>query len=392
MKFDFNRVIDRRTTNDIKWNHRVVKSSYDSSAQRKVIPLWIADMDFACPPCVVNAIRQRAEKEIFGYCAPPQSYFEAVGAWYLRRYGWQADPKRIVITPSVVAAVNIAIRAFTDEGDGVIIQQPVYDPFADTIKKTGRAVVNNALRLHGDYYEMDYALLEEQAADPRNKLLILCSPHNPVGRVWREAELRRLDEICRRHGVLILSDEIHADIVFKGHRHTAFPSLSQEAAANCIHCSALNKAFNVPGLKTAHAFLADEAKHAAFTKMQDDMSLSVRNTFGLEAIAAYSDEGAEWLAQMVDYLEGNIALVDEAVGQMPGVSMRRPEGTFLCWIDFRETGYSDAELQKRLLDDAGLFCLSGSWFGEGGDGYIRMNIGCTRSTLAEALGRMRAAF
>ena len=254
MTYNFDRLIDRKSTSDIKWRTQGLRAFLPVEVSEDFIPMWIADMDFACPPCIVDAVTARAGQEIFGYCAPRDGYVEALKWWYSSRFGLELKKEWLSVLPTVVAAINMGIRAFTQPGDQVIIQQPVYDPFASLVAKTGRELVNNALLFRdGDYY-MDFDLLEKQAADPKAKVLILCSPHNPVGRVWKKEELARLGEICKRHQVLVISDEIHSDIIFSGHSHTPFPLASD---APCILCTAPGKTFNVAGLRASNIFIFD---------------------------------------------------------------------------------------------------------------------------------------
>lgn len=392
MNVNFDRAIDRKSTNDMKWHTAPITGYLGITVREDMIPMWIADTDFASPQVVIDAIKARADKEIYGYCAPQKDYYDALAYWYREQFGWEIDPKWICITPTVVAAINIAIRAFTNPGDGVIIQQPVYDPFASLVLKTKRTVINNALVCKNGRYEMDYALLEKQASDSNTKLMVLCSPHNPVGRVWEREELLKLAEICRRNNVIVVSDEIHSDIVFGGHTHTVFPTLSKEAASNTILCTAPGKTFNLAGLKISNIFIENEELRTAFNTEQLAMSLDVRNTFGIEAVpAAYSPEGKAWLEELLVYLEGNNDLVAEEVAKMQGVTMRKPEGSFLCWLDFSGTGLSDKELQKRIIMDAAVICVPGGWFGKDGELHLRLNTGCIRATLTEALKRIREA-
>jgi len=386
--YDFDRPIDRRGTNDLKWRPEGLKGYLPIQVSGDMIPMWIADMDFPCPAGLVEAIRRRAEGEIFGYCGAKADYFEALGWWYQTRFGLEVRPEGVSILPTVVAAINMGIRAFSAPGDQVIIQQPVYEPFAGLIAKTGREVVNNALVCEGGRYSMDYELLERQAADPRAKVMILCSPHNPVGRVWKGEELARLGEICRRNGVVVIADEIHSDIVFSGHQHTPFPLASD---APCMLCTAPSKTFNVAGLRIANIILPDPEMKKRYDETADSFSMPGSSTFGLEAVrAAYSPEGAEWLEQVLAYLEGNAGVVERWAGAH-GVAFTRPEGTFLCWLDLSSAGLDDGAIQEKILMGQEVICVPGPWFGPGGEGHLRLNIGCTRATLEEALRRIETA-
>lgn len=389
MRVDFDRSIDRRCTRDLKWRAESAQGYLGTPIKQDMLPMWIADMDFACPQVLYDAIRARTDKEIFGYCAPDKDYFAALCYWMRECHGWEIDPAWICTTPTVVAAINIAIRTFTNEGDGIIIQQPVYDPFATLVKRTGRRIVNNALLCKDGAYTMDFELLERQAANPDTKLMVFCSPHNPVGRVWTREELVRLDDICRKNHVIIVSDEIHSDIVLGGHKHTVLPMLSEGALANTILCTAPGKTFNVAGLKISNIIIADAEMRKAFNEQQLNMSLDVRNTFGIEAVAAvYSPEGKAWVEQLLEYLDGSVELIEKAVKDMPGVTFTRPEGTFLGWLNFAGTGLSDSELREKIIVEEAVICTPGVWFGPGGEKYLRLNFGCTHGTLTEAMSRI----
>ena len=385
MTYNFDRLIDRKSTSDIKWRTQGLRAFLPVDVSEDFIPMWIADMDFACPPCIVDAVTARAGQEIYGYCAPRDGYVEALKWWYGSRFGLELKKEWLSVLPTVVAAINMGIRAFTQPGDQVIIQQPVYDPFASLVAKTGRELVNNALLFRdGDYY-MDFDLLEKQAADPKAKVLILCSPHNPVGRVWTKEELARLGEICKRHQVLVISDEIHSDIVFSGHSHTPFPLASD---APCILCTAPGKTFNVAGLRASNIFIFDPELKKQYDTTCAAYSMPGSSTFGLAAVeAAYSPAGAEWLAQLLDYLEENARLVDRwAKEHHLGFTM--PQGCFLCWLDLSPAGLTDQEIQKKIIVGQEVVCVPGPWFGPGGEGHLRLNIGCPRSILEEALRRI----
>lgn len=385
MTYNFDRLIDRKSTSDIKWRTQGLRAFLPVDVSEDFIPMWIADMDFACPPCIVDAVTARAGQEIYGYCAPRDGYVEALKWWYSSRFGLELKKEWLSVLPTVVAAINMGIRAFTQPGDQVIIQQPVYDPFASLVAKTGRELVNNALLFRdGDYY-MDFDLLEKQAADPRAKVLILCSPHNPVGRVWTKEELARLGEICKRHQVLVISDEIHSDIVFSGHSHTPFPLASD---APCILCTAPGKTFNVAGLRASNIFIFDPELKKQYDTTCAAHSMPGSSTFGLAAVeAAYSPAGAEWLAQLLAYLEENARLVDRwAKEHHLGFAM--PQGCFLCWLDLSPAGLTDQEIQTKIIVGQEVVCVPGPWFGPGGEGHLRLNIGCPRSILEEALRRI----
>lgn len=393
MKFDFDRKVDRKCTNDMKWNSKAVESYLHVPIPEDIIPMWLADMDIACPLAVQEAVIERAKKEIYGYCAPTPEFMKAVCFWEKERHNFEIEPSWIGDIPSVVAGINVAIRTLTEEGDGVIIQQPVYDPFETIVKRCKRTVVNNALICKDGYYTMDYELLEEQAKNPKNKLMILCSPHNPAGRVWKAEELIKVADICIANGVKIVVDEIHSDIVFSGHKHYPLISLKDEYKDNVIMLTSPGKTFNVAGLKMAISIITNEEIRNKFNDTKLAMSLDVRNTFGIEAIIyCYKKENIEWLEELLRYIEGNADFVCEYVEKnMTDVKFRKPEGTYLGWLDMSGTNISDEEIMKDIILGTGVICVPGNWFGPGGEGHIRLNMGCPREMLKDALDRFTNA-
>lgn len=390
MQSQFDREIDRRTTRDVKWNKAIVEKNLGEKIPGELLPLWVADMDFATPDFIMTALKKRLADEIFGYCAPDQGVTEAIAWWQQRRFGWKVETPWIICTPNVVSSINTAVRAFSAPGDGVIIQEPVYHPFRSIVEGAGRKVICNALLEEEGYYTMDFEALEDQAAAPSAKLLILCSPHNPAGRVWKPEELTRLAEICRKHEVMVVTDEIHSDLVFDGHVHHTLLDLDKSYEDAFIYLGGPGKTFNIPGLAAAFAVIPNARIRRAFLKEQEALTLGITNTFGLEAMAAaYSPQGEAWLGELLNYLSANMDYMVQAVAQtMPGVRLRKPEGTYLCWLDFRDLGLDDASLKKRLMADTGVAGNAGPWFGSGGSGFLRLNAGCTRRTLELAMERL----
>lgn len=387
MSVNFDRVIERRSTSDLKWRPEGLKGYLPITVSENEIPMWLADMDLACPTCIVDAIKARADKEIFGYCSYKEEYYDALKWWYGKRFGLDFDPARVSMMPTVVSAINMAIRAFSNPGDKVIIQQPVYEPFAGLIAKTGRVMVNNGLICKDGRYEMDFGLLEAQTADPDAKILVLCSPHNPVGRVWTREELTRVGEICKRNGVLVVSDEIHSDIVFHSNTHTPFPMASD---APHILCTAPGKTFNVAGLRISNMLSSSVEIKQRYDQEINACSFSSANTFALEAVrAAYSPEGEAWLEELLPFLEGNAKIVEEWA-RAHNVGYTKSEGTFLSWLDFSTVGMTDADVMQKIIIGQEVVCVPGPWFGRGGEGHLRLNIGCTRATLNEALKRIES--
>ena len=387
---EFDRELDRGRTHDLKWRKEGVDAYLGQAVRDDMIPMWIADRDFRCMKEVTEAVKSRAAFGIYGYCSPGDDFYQAVIYWEKARFQWKAERKWITALPSVVSGINIAIRAFTKEGDGVIVQTPVYDPFISVVQRTGRKPVYNCLVKTEGHYSMNFEELEELAARPENKMLILCSPHNPVGRVWTEEELRRLGEICLRNQVRIVADEIHSDIVYGENRHHPLLSLDPRFEQQFIHLSSPGKTFNVPGLKMSFALIPNQELKKQFDEMQLAMSLDIRNTFGVECVpACYTEQGERWLGELLDYLQENVNLVaDFLQKEMPRVKMEKPEGTFLCWLDFTEYHMSDEELLRRINLCAGVVCVPGGWFGPGGEHHLRLNIGCQRRILKEALERI----
>ncbi|MDO5418380.1 MAG: MalY/PatB family protein [Lachnospiraceae bacterium] len=393
MAFDFDRKIDRKCTNDLKWHSKAVESYLHVPVPDEMIPMWLADMDFACPPGVIEAMKARCDKEIYGYCAPMANTMKAVCFWQKERNGLEVNPAWIGVLPSVVAGINVAIRAFTDEGDGVIIQQPVYDPFEKLVCRCRRTVVNNGLTGKDNYYEMDFDLLEKQASDPKNKLMVLCSPHNPVGRVWRADELERVMDICIRNHVLVVVDEIHSDLIFYGNHFHSLLGLNEAYRDHVVMLTSPGKTFNVAGLKAAVSIIPNPELKAAFEEMVLNLSLDVKNTFGIESLSAcYTKENEEWLEELKAYIQGNIDFVYDFVREhMPMVKFRKPEGTYLVWLDFSETGLSDDVIMRDVVLGKAVICVPGTWFGPGGEGHIRFNTAGPRSLLKEALERFEEA-
>lgn len=389
MSVDFNREVDRRSTSDVKWRPEGLKGYLPIEVSENEIPMWIADMDFACPECIVRAIKERADKEIFGYCSYKQEYYDALTWWFDKRFGMKIHTDLVSMMPTVVSAINVAIRAFSNPGDKVIIQQPVYDPFAELIKKTGRVMVNNGLICNDGLYEMDFPLLEEQAADPDAKIMILCSPHNPVGRVWTKEELTRLGDICVKHHVTVVSDEIHEDFVFKG-KHQVFANIKKEYEEITVTCTAPSKTFNIASLMISNILIPNPELKRKFKHQMDAAGISQLNVLGLVACESAYEHGEEWYQAMKNYVKENIEFVKQYVEkQLPGVNMVEHEGTYLVWLDFRGTGLRVEELDDKIINQAKLWLDSGKIFGSCGEGFQRINVACPRKVLEEAMERIK---
>ncbi len=386
MKYDFDKIIDRNDTASYKWDQ-----SQKLFGRPDILPLWVADMDFEAPKEVVEAITRRAGEGIYGYTIRTQAFYDAIVGWLSRRHGWNIEQEWISSSPGVVPALSIAVLAFTEPGDGIILQSPVYYPFYDVIKMNGRTVVDNPLILEAGRYSFDFELLEQQAKDGA-KMLLLCSPHNPGGRVWNREELVRVGEICSKYNVLAVVDEIHHDLVFSGHKHVPFASLSDSLAKQTITCIAPSKTFNLAGLQTASVIIPNEELRRKYNALLKTLSIHMESFFGLTAIESSYTHGEEWLEQLLEYLEGNLnALLEFARKHLPQVQVIKPEGTYLVWVDCTAISDKPQELKQLMFDKAGVAFSEGSVFGKQGSGYLRINIACPRSILMEALEKFAMA-
>ncbi len=386
MDYDFDTIINRRGTSSSKWDRCEKAVSVPD-----VLPMWVADMDFASPPPVVEALRERVDHGIFGYTERTGSYYTALASWMQRRFDWDIQKKKIVFTPGVIVALNLIIQAYTQSGDKVIIQQPVYHPFSYAILNNKRQLINNQLQIQNGRYVMDLDQLKK-SIDSRTRLLILCSPHNPVGRVWTKEELLRLAEICLDNNIIIVSDEIHADLVLKGHVHTPTATLSEEIADIVVTCTAPTKTFNIAGLGVANTIISNSKLYDQFYAAVNNAGLEMTNVFAKVATEAAYTHGEEWLSHLLDYLQGNYEfLVSFLKSHIPEISVFPLEGTYLAWLDFRGLGLSDKDMKHFLIHKAKVWLDEGTKFGGGGEGFQRMNIGCPRKLLEEGLMRITNA-
>ncbi|MDR1837162.1 MAG: pyridoxal phosphate-dependent aminotransferase [Treponema sp.] len=389
MKFNFDEVVDRYNTNSIK---------YDFAAERGkpqgLIPLWVADMDFRTAPCVTEALVKSAEHAIFGYSDAKKDgpYFDVMRKWFAQRLDFEIKPEWVVKAPGVVYALCAAINAFTEPGDAVIIQTPVYYPFRETIEANGRQPVKNSLLYTDGKYKIDFISFEEQIVKNNVKLFLLCSPHNPVGRVWTRDELGQMGEICLKHGVITVSDEIHCDFILGGRKHTVFWTVNEEYLNSSIICTSPSKTFNLAGLQTANVLIADPSLRQKFRKEIVKTGYSQLNTMGLVSCQAAYQGGGEWLDALLVYLEKNYRYARGFINaSLPEVHVSELEGTYLLWLDMNAYGFSDVELDRILVEKAGLWVSNGNTFGDEGKGFIRINIACPLSTLEKALNRLAAA-
>ena len=388
MQYDFDTPIDRTHTWSIKHDFKKENGKADD-----ILPLWVADMDFRSPDSVVEALKKAVDHGIFGYSRADESYFDAVAAWYQKRHHLTLQPERMTCTPGIVFALSIAVRAFTQEGDAVLIQPPVYHPFSRAILRNKRTLVENPLVLKDGHYEMDLEELEQKVLDEHVKLMILCNPHNPVGRVWTREELTALADICLRHHVYVISDEIHGDFVWRGHEQTPYASISEEACLHSMMCTAPSKTFNLAGMATSNLFIPDPEMRRKFRSELLDVGQENMNRLGLFACRAAYEGGGEWLDQLIGYLAGNLALVrDFCKNRVPQIQLVEPEGTYLAWLDCRELGMTDDELMAFFSDEAKVWLDPGTHSGEQGSGFMRFNLGSSRSVIAQALDQIEAAW
>ncbi len=386
-KYNFDEIIPREGTNSIKYDARewIFKTN-------DVLPLWVADMDFRTPDFIADAIKKRAEHEVYGYTFKPDSYFEAVTGWMKRRFGWQVQKEWISFSPGVVAGLTYAIETFSKPGEGVIVQPPVYFPFFDCVKGARRKLIENPLKLVNNRYTFDFDDLKQKIT-PDTKMLLLCNPQNPGGMSWTAEELKQLTDICLENKILIVSDEIHSDLVYKPHRHIPLATISDEVAQNCVVCMAPSKTFNVAGLASSLVIIPNKTKFARYERALSVGHIGMGNIFGSVALEAAYKHGDEWLEQMLDYLwENYIFLENFFKKNLPKVKVMKPEATYLIWLDFREYGMDDAELFKFIVEEAKVGLNNGAKFGTGGNGWMRINIGCPRSILEEGLERLKKAF
>lgn len=385
---NFDKITDRTGTNAIKYDLAEARNK-----PKDAISLWVADMDFPTAPCVQKAIAEKAAHGIFGYSRPDSRYYNALKKWFKERHNYKIQDEWVVNTPGVCFALATAIRAFTKEGESVLVQKPVYYPFFNMIKNLSRKVVNSPLELKNGHYEINFQDFEDKIVSEKVKMFILCSPHNPGGRVWKKEELLRISEICLEHNVLVVSDEIHSDITFEGHTHTVYGTLSPAAAENSIICTAPSKSFNLAGLQFSNIIIPGAKLRVDFLRELDRTGYDEPSLMGIVAATAAYSEGAEWFDEAKSYIWKNIQFAKNYIEEnCPKIKVIVPEGTYLLWLDFSGLGLTDKEINGRILNNAKVWLDSGSMFGTEGEKFQRINCATPRAILKEALERICARF
>lgn len=383
----FDEIIDRHDTNSVKWDFALERGK-----PADLLPMWVADMDFRAPQAVTDAIVAAAKFGVFGYSDTKDDYFNAIAAWMQRRFGWTVEKQWLVKTPGVVNAFTMAVRAYSKPGDAVLIQPPVYPPMHAAAKSNDRRLVFNELVLRDGRYEIDFDDFERKIVSEQVRVFILCNPHNPVGRAWSRDDLLRMGDICVKHGVVVVSDEIHQDLILPGHQHVVFASLKPEFREITVTCTAPSKSFNVAGLHASNIFIEHSAMRGAFTQEMARAGVGGGNQLGLVACQAAYEHGEEWLDELMQYIQGNVDVAREYLAEhVPGVRLIEPEATYLFWLDFRALEFDDAGLNTFITNDAKLWLNDGPTFGPGGSGFQRLNAACPRSVLEQGLQQLAAA-
>ena len=385
MKYNFDQIIDRHNTNSLK---------FDFAIQRKrpqdAIPLWVADMDFQTLDEVKDALVKKSNHGIFGYSEPTDRYFNALNSWFKKHHNWDIDTSKVVLTCGVVFAIAATIRALTKENDAVLICQPVYYPFEETIKVNNRKLIVSELVNVDGHYGVDFKDFEQKIVDNDVKIFLLCNPHNPVGRVWTREELEKIGNICLKHNVFVISDEIHSDFICEGHKHTVFATISKEFEQNSIVCTAPTKTFNLAGLHISNIYIPNDSIRRKYKLEMDKIGYSQSNIMGIIACQAAYENGDEWLKELKAYLKSNYFFVKEYINNnIPKLTVIEPEGTYLIWVDCRRLNLTDRELKELINFKAKVWVDDGYVFGHGGSGYIRLNIACPKETLRRALENIK---
>ena len=386
MKFNFDKIIDRTNNFSAKWSE--MNKNFGTN---NLLPMWVADMDFLTAPCVMEALKDRLEQGIFGYTTRPSSYNESIVNWLDNRFSWKINQEWLMFSPAVITSISLLIQNLTQKNDKIMIQEPVYSPFHSIVESNERSLVISPLvKLDDGSYVMDYEDIEAKIKDV--KVFILCNPHNPVGRVWTREELTRLGEICLKHNVLVISDEIHSDIILKNHKHTPFASISKEFSENTITCMAPTKTFNLAGLQSSFLVISNPYYYEVMDKAFSILDIKRNNAFSLVATEAAYNYGEDWLYELIKYIEDNVDFaIDYIKNHMPQLKVKKPEGTYLLWVDFSNLNVDKKDLKNALINKGRIALSDGSSFGIGGDGYYRINLACPRSMVLEGLKRIEFA-
>ena len=385
--YDFDTVIDRKNTNSLKYDFAVERGK-----PADVLPLWVADMDFPAPKPVLDALHKAVEHGIFGYSEVKGEYYSAVSSWFKKHFGWETKPEWLVKTPGVVYALAMAVRALTEPGDSVLIQPPVYYPFYEVIRDNDRRLIENELVYSNGHYEIDFADFEKKITENNVKLFLLCSPHNPVGRVWTKSELTRIGEICEKYGVYVVSDEIHCDLAFSEHPHTVFTDACPNLAERAIICTAPSKSFNIAGLQVSNIWIPSDDIRGKFKKEMDRSGYSQLNSLGLAAARAAYESGEEWLLACKEYLRKNLDFLRDFLREkLPEIKLVEPEGTYFAWLDCSGLGLNCKELNDLVINKARLWLDAGNIFGEKSELFQRVVLACPRKTLEQALTQLENA-
>lgn len=386
MKFNFDKIIDRTNNFSAKWSE--MNKNFGTN---NLLPMWVADMDFLTAPCVMEALKDRLEQGIFGYTTRPSSYNESIVNWLDNRFSWKINQEWLMFSPAVITSISLLIQNLTQKNDKIMIQEPVYSPFHNIVESNERnLVISPLVKLDDRSYVMDYEDIEAKIKDV--KVFILCNPHNPVGRVWTREELTRLGEICLKHNVLVISDEIHSDIILKNHKHTPFASISKEFRENTITCMAPTKTFNLAGLQSSFLVISNPYYYEVMDKAFSILDIKRNNAFSLVATESAYNYGEDWLYELIKYIEDNVDFaIDYIKNHMPQLKVKKPEGTYLLWVDFSNLNVDKKDLKNALINKGRIALSDGSSFGIGGDGYYRINLACPRSMVLEGLKRIEFA-
>lgn len=385
--YNFDEIVNRRGTSCLKYDFGMKRKGRDD-----LLPLWVADMDFALPKEILDDFHKRIDCGIFGYTDPDEEYYDALNKWFSEHHGYHVDPKTVTVGCGVVYGLATGVHAFTEEGDSILIQQPVYYPFREVIEDNGRIFINNQLHYENGKYTIDFEDFERKIIDNNVKVFILCNPHNPVGRVWTKEELEKLGDICLAHDVVIMDDEIHCDFVYEGHKFTSFMTLDPKYQEKLVLYTSPSKTFNVAGFQPANIIIPNKELRAKYRHANAGAGYSQGNIMGMAAVKSCYTKGEAWVKELVEYIAGNIAYVKEFVKvNFPKATFVEPEGTYLVWIDFSAYGFTDEELENIMVDEAKLWLDSGKVFGPATAQFERFNVACPRSIVEQAFNQLKAA-